>query len=1058
MNVDHPMKTTPQPKTTIEEEATSIETHEAIDLVKLRKLLSFTKKKDPVSFRSLSFYYECYADRHEQSQTEIQVQYLPSKRMREYKLGRTYANVSSFFVADSTRYGGLQTMKKGYRSYLCEHLYFDVDLVNAHPSILYGLLLKVGVTPPDLLRDYVYARDSLLAKIIQLFGLDDTQKPLAKKLMLRLMYGGTIQSWMTEFKIAQVMTDIEDSELLLRKFERFPAMLSEVSCTLRTMPDFAAIRHAFESTCEKEKPKMASFLSLLLEELEKQILMAADSYLANTYDRRFEVLIHDGGLIRRRGPKETELPPQILAELNSAIQEQFDMKVIKFIAKPFDLSLKDAINKEPQLYLQFGYPKWKYYLEEHRDLCYFSKDKCFLFADNKQTHFYKREDLRTAMAEYCVYANTVLPHQQGVESLDEEDQEKDEKQAEQESIPIITVDDELQEQEEEQATNRVVKNSISKKNKKAYFIDLWLKDPTKKRFDMIYFSEKTALRDNSVTFVTPIDHRKKFTPINRYIFQGWDLMQEPVDPRSSPQPFLDFVAKIFPSKVVYDYVLNWIAHIFQCPDERLTGTCLCILSRIQGSGKSTLMEVLLNLLGRYGMKINNPKQQLFDNFTHAMEHHLLLAIDDSDSSALREKVEDFKNLITSDDARIRELYSPERTIFSNVRFLLISNNTSVINLEEGSRRFSVLEPSNELVGDHVFFQTFRNEYWASLANRRATLNYLLNEHKIPKYWHPEASYPVSVLKKKMEAANLNPLSCFLYSLSSTVVEQFQEKKQQQAHYDFLDVQSTELRNQFTAWFNASTTSHNNFHTNSDKKSKNSNHNTPSRNEFPMELDKLGVINTRDLPPGPDKKWYKNGQWYRIPLLAFARKADEYELEPLDAKFCVKGEFITKSDSASQLRENLTASQSSKRKCIIDSSSNSKTSTSKTTPWDKKFQRQSPVVVDSEKERSNNNQEEGEKSQDSEGWQQFMKTARHYRDFEKEIKKGLLADFEQLMEKKLHQNLVLLQPSTIIHKTSTTTIHNYNLAVPKPAHDIINDEGDDGDQLESKSQTKKRVKK
>jgi hypothetical protein len=126
MNVAHPMTTTPQPKTTIEEEATSIERHEAIDLVKLRKLLSFTKKKDPVSFRSLSFYYECYADRHEQSQTEIQVQYLPSKRMREYKLGRTYANVSSFFVADSTRYGGLQTMKKGYRSYLCEHLYFDV--------------------------------------------------------------------------------------------------------------------------------------------------------------------------------------------------------------------------------------------------------------------------------------------------------------------------------------------------------------------------------------------------------------------------------------------------------------------------------------------------------------------------------------------------------------------------------------------------------------------------------------------------------------------------------------------------------------------------------------------------------------------------------------------------------------------------------------------------------------------------------------------------------------------------------------------------------------------
>jgi len=375
-----------QERVVAEQMLTFTEKYELIDLVRLRKLLSYTKTNDKPAYQELSFYYECFADRHEQYDTEIRVQYLPSKRMSEYKFGRIYGQVSSFF-SDSKRYGGLQTMKKNYRSYLCENTYFDVDLVNAHPSILIGLLLNTRATPPDLLHDYVHSREDLLAKIVQLFGVSNTQnKSIAKKLMLRLMYGGTVFAWMTEFRIDP--RTIDQSHPLFKKLEQFPSKLNEVSQVLFKLPKFEEMKRAFEHTrTENEEPKMVSFLSLILEETEKQILFFADSYLTKNFGRKFDVLIHDGGLIQRASQSETHLPIQMLRQLNLAIQDNFDLPMVKFIQKPFDLlPLKEVIEKEPQLYLEFGYSKWKHYLEEHLDLCYMSKDKSFLFADNKQTN------------------------------------------------------------------------------------------------------------------------------------------------------------------------------------------------------------------------------------------------------------------------------------------------------------------------------------------------------------------------------------------------------------------------------------------------------------------------------------------------------------------------------------------------------------------------------------------------------------------------------------------------------------------------------------------------
>ena len=645
----------------------------------------------------------------------------------------------------------------------------------------------------------------------------------------------------------------------------------------------------------------ASFLSLLLNETEKQILLFSDQFLTQHEQRPLDVLIHDGGLLRRQS-NEVDVPSQLLCNLNSAIREHFGFKFVRFQPKAFgQTALRDQIHACSPLYLEFDYSKWKHYLEEHRDLCYMTNDKSHLLADNKQTIVYKSfADLKLATAEYTVYLDTVPLHHRGNTFSDLL------------MTDIAETQMMVSEGEKESATTKSTsghKKPTVSLRKSSPFIEVWIRDPFRRMFQGTYFSEKTAQRDNHVTHQTPLKHSKTFTPNYRYIFQGWELLLLPSSPQASHLPFLRFLQHLTPNKTSYDYVLNWVAHLFQYPDTRVCGTCLCFLSGLQGSGKSTFLEFLLDLLGRYGKKINNAEEELFKNFTHVMEHYLLLAIDDGKSKTLKENYEPFKNLVTSNDARIRELYSPDRNIITNVRFLLISNNFDMLKLEKDSRRFAIFEPSEELVRDYEYFTELKQNYWDSRGNRKATLEYFLNQHKIPRDWHPEKSYPGSTLKKHMEASNLEPAAHYLYSLAKTVYDEEVLKQSESNRHHFFDVQSTELRTKLSQWFHMS----GNYPNTRGSK-------IPNQNQLPSELARLGVVNIRTLPPGPDKISYQSGQWYRIPIVQFAKEAEEYFLDILSPQFCVLGNRVRSKVSTnshhlpnfkSQLSNNFPLSKQSK---------------------------------------------------------------------------------------------------------------------------------------------------
>ena len=57
---------------------------------------------------------------------------------------------------------GLQSFPRQVRKYLCNNMYYDIDMVNAHPSIVYNEMKKYNIKIPKFLLEYMSDRQSVI--------------------------------------------------------------------------------------------------------------------------------------------------------------------------------------------------------------------------------------------------------------------------------------------------------------------------------------------------------------------------------------------------------------------------------------------------------------------------------------------------------------------------------------------------------------------------------------------------------------------------------------------------------------------------------------------------------------------------------------------------------------------------------------------------------------------------------------------------------------------------------------------------------------------------------
>lgn len=152
----------------------------------------------------------------------------------------------------------------------------------------------------------------------------------------------------------------------------------------------------------------------------------------------------------------------------------------------------------------------------------------------------------------------------------------------------------------------------------------------------------------------------------------------------------------------FQFVMTWIAHIFQRPGEK-TGAAIVLRGK-KGTGKSIIFDKFMNyLLNQYAMTIANSKQ-IVGQFNAHLFGKLFVCLEEAvwagDSSG--EGV--LKHLLTGENMtyEFKGLTSFKGTNYTRVAFL--SNEEWVVPATYDERRFCILSPSEDKVGDKEYFQ------------------------------------------------------------------------------------------------------------------------------------------------------------------------------------------------------------------------------------------------------------------------------------------------------------------------------------------------------------------
>ena len=155
-----------------------------------------------------------------------------------------------------------------------------------------------------------------------------------------------------------------------------------------------------------------------------------------------------------------------------------------------------------------------------------------------------------------------------------------------------------------------------------------------------------------------------------------------------PSPFLDHLKYLLDGDAAAcDHVLDFAAHMLQRPQERIAHGLL-ITSEEKGIGKSTLGAIFRRLVGERNSRVAQTKD-LKSQFDGWLVGKLLIQIDEVYEAGNWDLANKLKPLITEPMVSVNVKYGPQLEVENHARFLMFSNHTAPLNIEEGDRRYFV---------------------------------------------------------------------------------------------------------------------------------------------------------------------------------------------------------------------------------------------------------------------------------------------------------------------------------------------------------------------------------
>ena len=176
------------------------------------------------------------------------------------------------------------------------------------------------------------------------------------------------------------------------------------------------------------------------------------------------------------------------------------------------------------------------------------------------------------------------------------------------------------------------------------------------------------------------------TPRSRRTFANTYRRYEPTLDGADCDPlFLELFERVFPDPQERHTVLQWIAHMFQRPQERPSWHLM--LPSDTGTGKGFLVENILHPLLHHTSVIRN-YAQLMGQFSGMLANDLLILIDDAKAKSDAIQTE-MKSLLSETRVHVEKKFGDAGMVHTYSRVILASNEDRPLYLDANERRWYV---------------------------------------------------------------------------------------------------------------------------------------------------------------------------------------------------------------------------------------------------------------------------------------------------------------------------------------------------------------------------------
>lgn len=220
-------------------------------------------------------------------------------------------------------------------------------------------------------------------------------------------------------------------------------------------------------------------------------------------------------------------------------------------------------------------------------------------------------------------------------------------------------------------------------------------------------------------------------------------------------PYLEHLSEVIcgGDSRVYQYLLGWLGHMLQRPDEKPSVAVL--LKSVEGTGKGSLFKPLKLILGQMAVQVNGI-EQLTGKFNAVVANKLLVFGDEVELTDPR-RINRLKGLISEPSATVEHKGIDAQQVPNYARFIFAGNSERMLQAGLRERRYLLLEPSAVKAQDKAYFD--RLHRWADNQGASALLHYLLALDLSG--FDPRRS-PVTRGLIDEKLASLGPLDSFLW--------------------------------------------------------------------------------------------------------------------------------------------------------------------------------------------------------------------------------------------------------------------------------------------------------